>query len=59
MRRFVVALGAVVTAIAVLLGPSSGAVAAKPSGVHGPSRSAHPAPPDGPGPYPSASAPSR
>jgi predicted dienelactone hydrolase len=51
MRRFVVTLGAVVSATAVLLGPSSGAVAAQPIGLHGPSRSAHLAPPDGPGRY--------
>ncbi|MGH9231513.1 MAG: alpha/beta hydrolase family protein [Acidimicrobiales bacterium] len=56
MRRFVVMLGAIVTATALLVGPSTpsgavGAVGAGPTGLHGPSRGAHPAPPDGPGRY--------
>jgi predicted dienelactone hydrolase len=52
MRRFVVMLGAVVTAIALVVGPSppSGAVGARPSGLHGPSTATQPAP-DGPGRY--------
>jgi predicted dienelactone hydrolase len=53
MRRFVVTSGAVVAATALLVGPSapSGAVGAEPSGLHGRSHGARPAPPDGPGRY--------
>jgi len=53
MRRFVVMLGAIVTATAVLLGPAtpSGAGGVAPSRPHGPSQGTHRASPDGPGRY--------
>ena len=53
MRRFVVTLGALVTATAVLVGPSapSGAVATRPSGLHSPAHGLHAAPPDAAGRY--------
>jgi predicted dienelactone hydrolase len=53
MRRFVVMLGAVVTALALVAGSSaaSGALGAGPSGLDHVSRSIRPAPPDGPGRY--------
>jgi predicted dienelactone hydrolase len=49
MRPFVVTLGAVVAATALLAGPS-GAVAAGPSEPQRPAHGSHAAPPDGPGP---------
>jgi predicted dienelactone hydrolase len=53
MLRFVVMLGASVTATALLVGPSapSGAAGARPTGLQGPSTVTKPAPPDGPGRY--------
>jgi len=53
MRRFVVTLGAMVAATALLVGPSAppGAAGAKQSGLHGPSHGTSPAPPHGLGRY--------
>jgi predicted dienelactone hydrolase len=53
MRRFVVTLGAVAAATALLVGPSapSGAAAAGPSGPPGAASGSAAAPPDGPGRY--------
>jgi predicted dienelactone hydrolase len=53
MRRFVVMLGAVVTALALVAGSSaaSGALRAGPSDPDHPTRGVRSAPPDGPGPY--------
>jgi predicted dienelactone hydrolase len=50
LRRFVVTLGAVVAATALLAGPSAPS-GAGPSGPRGPAYGSHAAPPDGPGPY--------
>jgi predicted dienelactone hydrolase len=53
MRRFVLTLGALVTATAVLAGPPapSGAVATRSSGLHGPAHGSRAALPDAPGRY--------
>ena len=53
MRRFVVTLGAIVPATALLMGPfaPSGAVAAPAPGLHGQSHGLHAGPPDAPGRY--------
>lgn len=53
MRRFVVTLGAIVVATALVTGPSapSGATAAAPPGPHGPASVPPGAPPGGPGRY--------
>jgi hypothetical protein len=53
MRPFVVMLGSVVAATALLAGPSApaGAIAVGPSGPQGPAHGSHAAPPDRPGRY--------
>jgi predicted dienelactone hydrolase len=53
MRRFVVTLGALVTATAMLVGTSapSGSAATRLPGLHGPAHSSHAAPPDSLGRY--------